>query len=97
MTDNKGILPKDILADNIDSKEINGLNVRKGTIAAVLANIDILESSSSSTQLKQTALKTIKDLVPSLIALGLHKHVTWNNLHVQSLINEAIKDTPNTK
>jgi len=94
-TDNnqlRGVTPQDILPDNLDSKDINGVNVRKGSIAAVLANIDILESSTTSSSEKQLALNTIKELAPAMVALGLAHKVTWKNSQVEAIIQAACSE-----
>ncbi len=91
MTKVTGILPEDVLSEETNNRDINGVNIRKGTVAAVLANIDILENCNSSSETKRVALQTIQNLVPALIALGLGKHVIWKNQDVQRLIDEALK------
>lgn len=82
-----GVNPADILPENVNSLEINGVVVRKGTVAAVVANIELLEDENSTEQIKEDALNTIKSLIPSLHAQGLTKHVTWKNAVVQALID----------
>ena len=85
------IKPKDILPDNIDTKEINGAIVRKGTIAAVMANCDILYSDFTSKEEKELARVEILNLIPSLVALELHKHVTWKNPDMQKMVEDYLK------
>ncbi len=85
------IRPEDILPDNMDFVEIQNQKLRKGTVAAVLANADVLLESKATKNEKNQALKTIKELVPSLITLGMHRHVIWRNPLIQALIDEAVK------
>lgn len=87
---NTSIRPEDILADEANTTEVNGVKMRKGTVAAVLANANILESSTSSEQQKQDALQTIKELAPALVALGLNTHVTWKNKQIQKILDEVV-------
>lgn len=82
----KKLTPEEILPDGDDFTDINGLKVRKGSIAAVLANIEILESHDSSKNEKQRAINIIKKLAPALNAIGLNKHVTWNNPEVRNIL-----------
>ena len=86
-----GILPEDILPDHINQIEINSVGIRKGSVVAVLANIELLEDESNSYETKQNALQVIKSLVPGLIAAGMHKHVIWKNLEVQGLFDHELK------
>ena len=81
-----GIKPSDILPDNVNSIMINGVEVRKGSVAAVVANIQQLESANATEESKQAAIDAIKSLVPSLRAQGLLNHVTFNNPVVQALM-----------
>lgn len=86
----KGISPSDILSDSDDYINLNGVSARKGSIAAFLKNIDILESEESS-EAKDAALKMIKELAPVIIAAGLHKHAVFKNKIVQDLLDEIIR------
>lgn len=49
MTNNL-IRPENILPDGVDSTFINGKMVRKGTIAAFLANLELLEKKNATEQ-----------------------------------------------
>lgn len=71
--------PENLIADSIDFIEQNGMKIRKGTVAAFLANITLLESSGTSNEEKMQALAVMEELAPGIIAIGLHKHVTFNN------------------
>lgn len=84
------IRPEDILPEEINSLVINGVNVRKATVGATLANANILNSDTASEAEKFSALEKIKELIPALIAIGLHQHVTWKNPQIQKLIDERI-------
>ncbi len=86
-----GILPENILADEVNKIDINGVEVRKGTVGAVLANIDLLEIDGIPSEQKDAALKTIESLVPSMIAMGLNKHVIWKNPKVQLLFDNQVQ------
>ncbi len=83
------ITPESILPDAQNSALINGVNVRKGSVAAVLANINVYESPLSSEADKQSALDVIKGLAPALKAIGLTQHLRFNNSEIQALIDHA--------
>lgn len=89
MLNNKSIRPEDVLPDGVDSTYINGKLVRKGTIAAFLANTDILENQNATEQEKQEAIYAMKELAPAVIAIGLHKHVIFKNTQVEQILVNA--------
>lgn len=89
MTTNQPIKPEDILKDGADYLEINGTAVRKGTVAAFLANIDIIENPNTTMEHKSNARKAMKELAPSIIKIGLHKHVTFKNTEAAKILTQA--------
>jgi hypothetical protein len=86
---NNPIRPEDILPDGVDSASINGRIVRKGSIAAFLANADILENGNSTAQQKQNAINMLIELAPAVIAIGLHKHVEFKNSQIEQILVKA--------
>lgn len=68
----------DILADTENFVELNGLTVRKGSIAAFLQNIDLFENSNSNEAQKTSALEIIK--------AGLHKNATFKNKIIENIL-----------
>ena len=89
MSNNKPIRPEDILPDGIDSTTINGKMVRKGTIAAFLANTDILENQNATELQKKEAIDAMKELASAVIAIGLHKHVIFKNTQAEQILVDA--------
>jgi hypothetical protein len=85
------VKPEDILPDGEDFVEIQNQKLRKGTVAAILANANILEDLGTTEDEKEQALKAIRSLVPALIALQMHQHVIWKNPLIQTIIDEEIK------
>ena len=83
--------PEDILPDGVDSTILNGRKVRKGTIAAFLANTDVLNDPKASKQQKQQAIQTMKELAPAILAIGLHQHVTFKNEIAERILIDATK------
>lgn len=90
MTD-KGIKPDDILADAENFVELNGLTVRKGSIAAFLKNIELFEAPNSADNQRAAALEMIKELAPAIIAAGLHKHATFKNKIIEGILSNYEK------
>lgn len=85
------VKPEDILPDGEDFIEIQNQKLRKGTVAAALANARILEDPTATEDEKAHALKAIHSLVPALIALKMHDHVTWRNPLIQRMIEDEIR------
>jgi hypothetical protein len=84
--------PEDMIADSENYLRHNGKAVRKGTMAAIIANIELLESGQANQAEKAKALKILKELAPAVNASGLTKHFHCHNIKVQ-----AIFDSENTR
>lgn len=85
------ITPEDILSSNESFLNKDGMQLRKGTIAAAPANADIIESATATEAEKAEARNTIKELAPSLVGVGLQKHMTWKNPEIQQLVEDATR------
>jgi hypothetical protein len=83
------VRPEDILPDGVDNTTINGKMIRKGTIAAFLANADILENKNTTKQQRQEAINMMKQLAPAVVSIGLHKHVVFKNNLVEQILVDA--------
>ncbi|KTD50521.1 hypothetical protein Lrub_0145 [Legionella rubrilucens] len=81
--------PEDILPDAENYACYNNINVRKGTVAAVLRNAEILDNPLSSEADKQEALAIITELAPGLVALGVHEHLIFKNPDIQQKVDQA--------
>lgn len=83
------VRPEDILPDGVDNTTFNGKIVRKGTVAAFIANADILENPSTTETQKLEAIDTMKELAPGVIASGLHKHVIFKKQAIEKILANA--------
>ncbi len=92
MSKSQSIRPEDILPEGVDTVESRGVTVRKGTVAAYIANISVLEKDSSAEE-KENALAVMKELAPSIIAMGLHDFVTFKNPQAEKILNESAKSS----
>lgn len=79
------VRPEDILGDSENYTNINGITARKGSVAAFLKNIEILENPDSSAEMQTQALDMLKELAPVLKALQFPRYVTFKNKQVQNL------------
>ena len=64
---------------------------RKGSIAAFIKNIDLLEDFQASEEQKTASLNMLKELAPVVVASGLYKHVTFKNKAVEEIVENAHK------
>ncbi len=85
------IKPEDILADDASFIEKKGVTIRKGSAAAILANADILADAKTSESEKKSALNTIAELMPAMIAAGMHRHVVWKNPVIQKIMQDNME------
>ena len=80
--------PEDMIPDDKSHFEVSGQTIRKGTVAAALANAEIIESIDVTAAEKQAAMDTIKELAPVLKAFGLMKFLTWKNPKIQAIFDQ---------
>ncbi|SFE78470.1 hypothetical protein SAMN05518672_11076 [Chitinophaga sp. CF118] len=79
--------PQDILSDNINAATINGTEVRKGSVAAFMANLTIIEQPADY-DTYQTAVQDLIELIPILEALGVFTHFRLRSQKATSLITD---------
>ena len=79
--------PQDILPDNINSVEINGQVLRKGSVAAFMANLSIIEQPANYPEY-ENAVKDLIELTPILETLGVFKHFRLRSEKAITLITD---------
>ncbi|RSE76374.1 hypothetical protein [Achromobacter denitrificans] len=62
---------QDVLPDDRNHGDFNGVTVRKGTVGAFLANARVCADPSASAEAVEAARQDILDALPALRALGL--------------------------
>ena len=82
------IKPEDVLPDTEDYRVVKGVKVRKGTIAAIFANVSIMEDTKKSLTEREEAKEQVKELLPGLVALGIAEHIIFKNQEIQVLAEE---------
>jgi hypothetical protein len=65
------VRPEDVLADDVNSATLNGTEVRKGSVAAFIANAKILESLALTEPLYSEVEAQLRALVPAVRAVGV--------------------------
>jgi hypothetical protein len=71
MSDTTPIRPEDVLADGVEATTIGGLDVRKGTVAAFVANAKKLALLAPDDVGREPLERQIRALAPALRAVGL--------------------------
>ena len=71
MSDTTPIRPEDVLADGVEATTLHGLDVRKGTVAAFVANAKKLAQLGPDDFRREPLERQLRDLAPALRAVGL--------------------------
>jgi hypothetical protein len=79
--------PQDILPDNINSVEVNGQQLRKGSVAAFMANIAIIENPANYAAY-ENAVQDLIELTPVLETLGVFKYFRLRSVKVITVITD---------
>ncbi len=79
------VRPEDVLADEASFTTVKGMRVRKGTIAAAMKNMELLESGSAEE--RSAALAMIEELSTALVVLGVHHHFQARNPEVEAILS----------
>jgi hypothetical protein len=67
---------EELLPDLVDSVDVRGVTIRKGTVAAFLANARIWSDRASSETARERAAADIVEALPALRASGLFDVLT---------------------
>jgi hypothetical protein len=71
MSDTTPIRPQDVLADGVEATTVGGLDVRKGTVAAFVANAKKLALLGQDDVSREPLERQLRALAPALRAVGL--------------------------
>ena len=78
-----------ILPDDVDHARFAGLTVRKGTVAAFLANARAWTDAHTSAEERAQASREIARDVPALKALGLFEVLQIRDERLRALVDAA--------
>jgi hypothetical protein len=81
---------EDILPDQVNSSEMNGILVRKGTVGAFLANARIIKDPEADDRQRTLARQHMADLIPALQALGLFEFFALKDDDLRSFVAARI-------
>ncbi|MDN3351859.1 hypothetical protein [Actinomadura sp. DC4] len=71
MADNAIVRPEDVLPDGVDGTLLNGVPVRKGSVAAFVANAQRLQRLTPGTDEHRQVSDQLRALTPAVAAVGL--------------------------
>ncbi|MCA6100082.1 hypothetical protein [Bradyrhizobium australafricanum] len=77
---------KEMMPDDVNQAVINGVNVRKGSVGAFLANARMLAAPETSVEDRQTAERDVIEALPALQALGLFDVLDIRDAHLRAFV-----------
>jgi len=86
------VRPEDVLSDADNSTTVDGVSVRKGTVAAFIANAKLLETTPESDPRRAAIESELRNLAPAVCAVGLLDVFTPRSVFITSILNEAAAD-----
>ena len=85
--------PEDVLPDDVNRGEINGVSIRKGSVGAFLANARILADPAASTEDRAAAERDLVALLPGMRALGLFDVFAIRDETLRALIDRHLSNS----
>jgi hypothetical protein len=79
----------DVLPDGVESIERNGKTLRKGSVAAFIANVKLIEASDTPPELRAQAEADLRELVPVLIEVGVFDVFELRSPRIRALVSDA--------
>lgn len=80
--------PDDLLPDDLDHVQRDGITVRKGSVGAFLANAVVLQDADASDAARAAAERDLRALLPGLHALGLFNILAPRDPALQHLVEQ---------
>ena len=81
---------QDLLPDNVDHGDFNGVQVRKGSVGAFLANAQVLTNPAASAEARKIAERHIIDGLPALRALGLFEVLQIRDETLRAIVDARL-------
>ncbi|RBP83689.1 hypothetical protein EBI01_18715 [Marinomonas rhizomae] len=80
--------PEDILPEGINQTNLEGINIRKGTVAAFLQNTKRWQNPTTSREEKEELFDAIQKALPILRVLGMFEVFQFQDKTLQTLSEE---------
>ena len=81
--------PEDLLPGSVNFITVNGVEIRKGSMASFITNLNIIEDDNRSETDKHAAWERVAELIPVIKASGLLQHVSWKNNKLIQLLQTS--------
>ena len=80
--------PEDILPEDVNQANLEGIHIRKGTVAAFLQNAKLWQDPNTAKEEKAKLFEAIKETLPALQLLGMFEVFQFQNKTLRALIEE---------
>ena len=77
---------EELLPDHQNQRDFGGVEVRKGTVGAFIANARVLADARASAEAKAAAERHIRDALPALKALGVFETFEVRDPSLRALV-----------
>jgi hypothetical protein len=94
VTEPGAVRPEDVLSDEATSATIGGVEVRKGTLGAFIANAKLLESMSASDPRYAAIEAELRALAPAVRAVGLLDIFEPRSSHIAAMLADSAEKQP---
>jgi hypothetical protein len=85
---------EDILPDGQDTVQVKGHKVRKGSVAAFVANVGALTDPQTPPAEREACLRHLRELVPSLRVLQLFDVFELRDPGLRELVRQELRRKP---
>jgi hypothetical protein len=89
MSEPRIVRPEDVLSDDANTGMMDGLEVRKGSIAAFIANVRILESLAPGDPDYPAVEEQLHALAPAVRAVGVLEVFAPRSATIAAIIGES--------
>jgi len=86
----KAVRPEDVLPDDVSRKVLNGVAVRKGSVAAFVANAKALEALEPTTPEYAEVAAQLRALAPAVAAVGLFDVFELRSAEIAKIVDAAV-------
>ncbi|MDI9933304.1 hypothetical protein QM588_23055 [Rhodococcus sp. IEGM 1354] len=83
------VRPEDVLPDGAERATFDGHPIRKGTVAAFIANAQALRDVEPGTAAHDELIATLKELAPQLAAIGVFEVFEPRDPQIAHLVDAA--------
>jgi hypothetical protein len=84
---NQPVRPEDVLPDGDEGTEFGGEYVRKGSIAAFIANVNALAEVEPSSAQWEAIVEQLRELKPALVRIGVLDVFEIRDPEVRTLVD----------